>query len=226
MYFSITVQNDDQKESQEAQKVVAKIVAEIVHLHFTIKKRAQLGKHLGIPSSVLHDIELKAIEKDNTKETALTEIIQYFFDNNQMLATWATIVDIVENKMGMSLTDVYEDRVTEGVVSQLCSCVEETDIQRILHQLEPSIPKLAAVLVTHRRTADDRIELKCFLQDWISQMKEDATWCALKRKIATIDEQAAEKIKKMRCSDADQEQDTRGKHNYNTCLIARIMNVL
>ena len=99
-------------------------MAEIVHLHFTIKKQAELVKHLGIPSSTLHDIELKATKKDNTKETALTGIILYFFENNQLTASWATIMDIVENKMGMSLTDVYEDRVTEGVacksVGQLC----------------------------------------------------------------------------------------------------------
>ena len=150
------------------------------------------------------------MQKDDTKKEALTEIIRSFFDNNQLIATWAMIMDIVENKMGMSVTDVYENRVTEGVVSQLGSCVEEIDIQWILHQLEPSIPKIVAELVTHRTTADDRTELKCFLQDWISQKKEDATWCALIRKIATIDEQAAKKIRTIRCP-ADQEQDTTGK---------------
>ena len=36
--------------------------------------------------------------------------------------------------------------------------------------------------------------------------KEDATWCALIRKIATIDKQAAKKILTMRCPDAVQEQ--------------------
>ena len=154
---------------------------------------------------MLHTIELKAMEKDNTKEAALTEIIQYFFDNNRLFASWATIMDIVENKIGMSLTNVYEDRVTEGVVSQLGSCVEETDIQRILDQLEPSIPKL----VTRKTTADDRAELKRALQVWRCQKKEDATWCALIRKLSKIDEQAAKKIKTMRCP-ADQD---RGKHN-------------
>ena len=181
-------------------------MAKIVHLPFTIEKRAELGKHLGIPASMLLAIELTAMEKDNTKEAALTEIILYFLENNQLLASWAKIMDIVENKMGMSaMTD--ENRVTEIVVSQLGSCVEETDIQWILHQLEPaSIPNIVAKLVPHSTTADDRTELKCFLQDWISQKKEDATWYALIRKIAKIDKQAAKKIKTMRCPDADQEQ--------------------
>lgn len=188
-------------------------MAEIVHLHFTVKKRAEFGKHLGIPSSMLHTIERNAMEKDNTKEAVLTEIILYFLNKNQPNAMWATIMDIVENKMGMALTDLYEGRVTEGVVTQLGSCVEETDIQWILHQLEPSIPKIAVALVTAddcRPTADDRTDIKGFLQDWISRKKEDATWLALIRKIATIDEQVAEKIQTMRCT-ADQEQDTRGK---------------
>ena len=211
--------------AESAQKA-PKIVAEIVHLHFTIKKRAELGKHLGIPSSMLHAIELKAMEKDNTKEAALTEIILYFLENNQLLASWAMIMDIIENKMGMSLTDVYEDRVTEGVVSQLGNCVEETDIERILHQLEPSIPKIVAALVMHRTTADSGAELKRALEDWISQWishkKEDATWYALIRKIATIDEQAAKKIQTMRCPDADQEQNARGK----TQLIFKYMILL
>ena len=193
-------------------------MAEIVDLDFTIKKRAQLGKHLGIPSSMLHTIELKAKKKVNTKEAALSEIILYFLDKNQPKASWATIIDIVENKMGMSLTDLYEGRVTEGVVlSQLDSCVEETDIQWILHQLEPSIPKISMVLVTAddcRPTADDRSTVKGFLQDWINHKKEDATWRALIRKIATIDEQAAEKIQTMKCP-ADQGQDTRGKTLHN-----------
>ena len=38
-------------------------------------------------------------------------------------------------KMGMRL-DEYEDRVTKGVVSQLGSCIEETDIEQILTQLK------------------------------------------------------------------------------------------
>ena len=96
---------------------------EFVHLHFTIEKRAELGKHLGIPSSMLHAIELKAKKKDNTKEAALTEIVLYFLDNNQLLASLAKIMDIIENKMGMSVTD--EDRVTEGAVRQLGSCAED-----------------------------------------------------------------------------------------------------
>ena len=223
-FCSLTVQNNDRKELQEA----TQIAAEIAHLHFTIKKRAQLGKHLGIPSSKLHDIELKAMEMDNTKEAALTEIILYFLDNNQPIAPWATVMDIVENKMGMSVTDVYEDRVTGGDVSQLGSCVEAIDIQWILHQLEPSIPKIVAELVTHRTTADDGTELKCFLQDWISRKKEDATWHALIRKIATIDKQAAENIRTMRCpADQEQLQDTRGKTAQLICkCVAMIMLTL
>ena len=188
-------------------------MAEIVHLHFTVKKRAELGKHLGIPSSMLHTIERNAMEKDNTKEAALTEIILYFLNKNQPIAMWAMIMDIVENKMGMALTDLYEGRATYGVVTQLGSCVEETDIQWILHQLEPSIPKIAAALVTAddcRPTANDRTDIKGFLQDWISRKKEDATWRALIRKIATVDEQVAEKIQIMRCT-TDQEHDTGGK---------------
>ena len=187
-------------------------MSEIVHLQFTIKKQAQLGKHLGIPSSVLHDIEQNAMEKDNTKEEALTKIIRYYFDNNKLLASWATIMDIVENKMGMSVADEYEDRVTEGVVRQLGNCVEETDIQWILQQIEPaSIPRIVATLLTHRTTAGDRAEPEHALKDWISHKKEDATWYAFIKKIATIDKQAARKIITMRCPADHQEQNTAGK---------------
>ena len=57
-------------------------------------------------------------------------------------------------------------------VSQLGSCVEETDIQRILHQVKSQIPNIVSVLVTRMTTDDERAELKCALQTWISQKKK------------------------------------------------------
>ena len=87
--------------------------------------------------------------------------------------------------------------------------MHRADIEKILDQLKPSIPKIVVMLVTRKKPADDRAALKGFLQDWISHKKEDATWRELIRKIETIDEQAAKKIKTMRCP-ADQEQDNIG----------------
>lgn len=122
-------------------------MAEIVHLPFSIKIRTEFGKQLGLTSVTLRDIELQAMEKTNTKEAALTEIINHWFDMNQS-ASYATIVDVLENKMGMSLADAYEKHVQESAVSQLGSCVEEADIEKILNQLGESIPQFVAQLVT------------------------------------------------------------------------------
>lgn len=193
--------NDDTATTNSsAGNKIKNIVAEIVHLPFSIKKRTEFGKQLGLTSITLHDIELQAMEKTNTKETALTEIINFWFDMNQS-ASYATIVDILENKMGMSLADAYEKRMQEDAVSQLGSCVEEAEIEEILNQLGESIPEFVTQLVMQRSTDDDRAELQAFLKNWIKSRKQDATWNMLLRKLEAIDVEAAKKIKLMRCPD-------------------------
>ena len=193
--------NDDTATTKScAENKKENIVAEIVHLPFSIKKRTELGKQLGLTSVTIRDIELQAMEKTNTKEVALTEIINHWFDMNQS-ASYATIVDVLENKMSMSLADAYEERM-QGAVSQLGSCVEEADIDKILNQLGGSIPQFVTQLVTQRSNTDnDRAELQAFLKDWINNRKDDATWNMLLRKLEAIDVEAAKKIRLMRCPD-------------------------
>ena len=174
------------------------VVDEIVHLPFTTKKRIELGKHLGIPSKTLRMMELKGIGSySHSKKPVLTEMIEFWFERDKS-ASLAAMVDILENKMGMRL-DKYEDRVTKGVVSQLGSCVEETDIEQILTQLKKYLPKLVAGLVTEKSTDDNRTKMRRFLETWIVSNKEDATWSALIGRIGKINKEAARKILAMRC---------------------------
>ena len=118
------------------------------------------------------------------------------------------MVDILENKMGMRLYE-YEDQVTKGVVSQLGSCVEKTDIEQILTQLKTYLPELVADLVTKRSTDDNEAKMRRFLKSWIDSKKEDATWIALIGIIEKINEEAARKITAMRCP-AEVEQSLAG----------------
>ena len=186
--------NGAEQQSQD----VNDVVDEIVNLSFPTKKRIELGKHLGIPSKTLHMMEEKAIRNNShSKKSVLTEMIKYWFERDKS-ASLAAMVDILENKMGMRL-DEYEDRVTKGVVSQLGSCIEETDIEQILTELRKHLPKLVASLVTKGSTDDNRAKMRRFLKYWIDYKKEDATWIALIEKIEKINKEAARKIKAMRC---------------------------
>ena len=179
---------------------------EIVNLPFPTKKRSELGKHLGIPSKELRMMELKAIRNyNNTKKSVLTEMIKYWFDKNKS-ASLATIVDILEGKMGMRL-DVYEDEVMKGVVSQLGSHITETDIEQIPIQLRTFLPTIVAGLVTERSTEDAREELQLYLKAWIDRKKEDATWIALIGEIKAINVEAARKIVAIRCTDKEESQE-------------------
>lgn len=174
------------------------VVDEIVHLSFPTKQRIELGKHLGIPSKTLHMIEEKAITNNShSKKSILTEMVKYWFERDKS-ASLAAMMDILENKMGMRLYE-YEDRVTKGVVSQLGSCVKKTDIEQILTQLTTYLPELVASLVTERSTGNNRTKMRRFLKSWIMCKKEDATWIALIGRIEKINEEAARKIKAMRC---------------------------
>ena len=174
------------------------VVDEIVHLPFPTKKRIELGKHLGIPSQTLHKMELEAIRNNShSKKSVLTEMIEFWFERDKS-ASLAAMMDILENKMGMRLYE-YEDRVTKGVVSQLGSCVEETDIDQILTELATYLPELVAGLVTGRSTGDNEAKMRRFLKSWIHSNKEDATWIALIGRIEKINEEAVRKIKAMRC---------------------------
>ena len=87
--------------------------------------------------------------------------------------------------------------MTKGVVSQLGSCVEETDIDQILTELATYLPELVAGLVTERSTDDNRAKMGRFLKSWIDSNKEDATWIALIGRIKKINKKAAKKIKGM-----------------------------
>ena len=146
------------------------VVDEIVHLPFATKKRIELGKHLGIPSKTLRMMELKGIENySHSKKPVLTEMIEFWFERDKS-ASLVAMMDILENKMGMRL-DEYEDRVTKGVVSQLGSCVEETDIEQIVTELKTYLPELIAGLVTENSTDDDRTKMRRFLETW-TQLKK------------------------------------------------------
>ena len=191
------------------------VVDEMVHLSFPTKKRIELGKHLGIPSKILHMMELKAIRNNShNKKSILTEMINFWFERDKS-ASLAAMMDILENKMGMRL-DEYEDRVTKGVVSQLGSCVEETDFEQILTQLKTYLPELVADLVTKRSTDDNEAKMRRFLKSWIDSNKEDATWIALIGIIEKINEEAARKITAMRCP-AEVEQSLAGVKHRCAC---------
>ena len=175
------------------------VVDEIVRLPFPTKKRIELGRHLGIPSKTLHFIEVKAIiNYSHSKKSILTEMIKYWFERDKS-ASLAAMMDILENKMGMMRLNEYEDRVIKGVVSQLGSCIKETDIEQILNELRKYIPKLVAGLVTARSAGHSKPKMRHFLKSWIESNKEDATWIALIGIIIKIDEEAARKITTMRC---------------------------
>ena len=191
-----------EQQSQE----VNDVVDEIAHLPFLTKKRIELGRHLGIPSKTLHMMEEKAIRNNShTKKSVLTEMVKFWFERDKS-ASLAAMVDILENKMGMRL-DEYDDQVTKGVVSQLGSCVEETDIKQILTQLRKYLPELVAGLVTERSTDDNRAKMRRFLKSWKDSKNEDATWIALIERIEKINKEAARKIRAMRCPAEIEEQE-------------------
>ena len=119
--------------------------------------------------------------------------------NDVVAASLAAMVNIDENKLGtMMRLDMYKDRVTKGVLSQLGSCIKETDIDQILTQLRTYLPELVAGLVTERSTDDNRTKMRRFLKSWIDSNKEDATWIALIGRIGKINKEAARKVKAMR----------------------------
>ena len=198
MFELITAADGAKQQIIHPRQEVNDVVDEIVHLPFPTKKRIELGKHLGIPSQTLHMMEEKAIRNNShSKKSVLTEMIKFWFERDKS-ASLAAMVDILENKMGMKL-DEYKDRVTKGVVSQLGSCIEETDIEQILIRISKYLPKLVAGLVTKRSTGDNKAKMRRFLKSWMVSNKEDATWIALIGRIEKINKEAAKKIKAMRC---------------------------
>ena len=179
---------------------------ELLNIHFPKEKRAEFGKHLGIPSEDLYDIELRALNKDDPKRAALTEMICYWYERKRT-PTLAAIMDILEHKMDTDLA-WYKDRMRKGTVSQLGSCVKEEDFDELIGALGLNLvntSKLAKELnmeaVDYEPHSYDktRSQLQDLLKAWISNEKENATWGLLIKKIITIDLEAATKIKAMRC---------------------------
>ena len=184
-----------------------KIVNELLNIDFPKEKRTEFGKHLGIPSEDLYDIELQAIDKDDSKRAALTEMICYWYERKRT-PTLAAIMDILEHKMDMDLA-WYKDRMRKGTVSQLGSCVKEEDFDELIGALGLNLvdtSKLAKKLnikeaVDYEPHSYDktRSQLQDLLKTWIINEKENATWGLLIRKMISIDLEAAKKIKAMRC---------------------------
>ena len=130
-------------------------------------------------------------------------MIKHWFETDKS-ASLLAIIEILESKMGMSL-DAYEDQVTKGVVGQLGSSLQETDIEQVLTQLGRSLPKIARILTKGSTRAGDRAKVQHSLREWIVHEREDATWSALIKILEKIDSNAARKIKAMRMEKTVQE---------------------
>ena len=181
---------------------------ELLNINFPKEKRTEFGKHLGIPSEDLYDIELRAIDNDDPKRAALTEMIYYWYVRKPA-PSLATIMDILEHKMDMDLA-WYKVRMSKGTVSQLGSCVTKEDLDELIRTLGldlVDISKLAQKLNIEEAIDYEpqygydrtRSQLRHLLEKWISKDKENATWGLLIRKMGLIDKVAAKRIQTMRC---------------------------
>ena len=178
-----------------------KIVNELHKVTFPKEKRTEFGKHLGIPSDDLYDIELRAIYKDDPKRAALTEMIYYWYER-QRAPSLAALMDILEHKMDMDLA-WYKDRMREGKVSQLGRCVEEEDFDELIKEFGQNLvdtSKLAEKLnigetidYEPNNYGKTQSQLRHLLKIWINKEKENAIWGLLVRKMQLIDKEAAKR---------------------------------
>ena len=175
-----------------------KIVEELLNIkNFPKEKRTEFGKHLGIPSEDLYHIELRAIDKDDPKRAALTEMIYYWYERKRA-PSLAALMDILECKMGMDLA-WYEDCMSKGTVSQLGSCVKEADFDKLIRELQINHVDTSKLAEKLNVVSSAVPQLQHLLEKWISNDMGNATWGLLIRKVGSFDKEAAKKIKAMRC---------------------------
>ena len=197
--------------SQKNRDFETEILAEIISLPFPIEKRAELGRHLGIPTIKLHQIEQLALDNLYPKETALKEMIYLWFDREKS-ASYAKIMGIIYEKME-NHTDyaaAYGKSVMQGDTQVWGCCVTEADIQKILdHILTPATrPRIAEANVAQifnvQETRDephlDR-RLQLILNSWLLQERDNATWKNLVRNTKAVDQDAASRIEELRHGD-------------------------
>ena len=213
---------------------MGEILAEIIPLPFPIEKRAELGRHLGIPSIKLHQIEQQALESPYPKETALEKIIYHWIDRDNT-ASYATIMSIIFEKMEnhTEYASAYEESVMQGDVIRWGCCVTEADILEILdHILTPATSSriaLAEINVAQIFNVDEPEELaqdlQLILMSWLHQEKDNATWKNLVKKMEAVDQDAAMRIKELQCNKFDECSPQRRPHTsaISVCILAIII---
>ena len=205
------------------------ILAEITPLPFPIKKRAELGRHLGIPCIKLHQIEQQALESpDDAKETALKNIVYHWFDRDKS-ASYATMMSIIFERMEnhRDYAAAYEESVVKGDIEIYGCCVTKADIPQILdHILIPAtsskIPEIAQILKVEEPAEEVEIstKLQLILESSLHQKKDNATWKSLVKNMEAIDPNAALNIKQFRSQPNDQpgHEETRRRARTGTLV--------
>ena len=200
--------------AQKNRDFETEILAEIIPLSFPIEKRTELGRHLGIPSITLHQIEQEALENPYSKETALQKIIYCWFDREKS-ASYATIMSIIFEKLEnhTNYVSAYRESVIQVNVKLLGCCVTVADIPRILdHILTPETEsRIAKVNVAQifklnvKEPGETQLyaKMQLILKSWLRQEKDNATWKNLVKNMEAVDKDAAMRVKNLQCEKPD-----------------------
>lgn len=169
------------------------IVAEIARLPFSICKRIEFRKCLGIPFNHIYDIEQQAVDKKNTKEASLTEMVHYWFTNDPSASI--TKMNGILLEMGFNEHLENECRRREADLLKMGSTAENMDIEVIVCTVERDVSatdleNALEVEVDYGENEDERARLRDVLEAWIDTRKEDATWSALVRAMSEVSDAA------------------------------------
>lgn len=188
----------------------------MVRLPFPIKRRLEFGRRLGIPFNQLRSIEQWALDKTNTKEIVLTEMMHFWFINNPS-ASFKTVKDVLaEMEMTEHLEDDYKKRevelLTMGstvtkenipfiiniVIGQLCASELEIALKKVYKDKSDGQEGQVSIMDDGR---DEETKLRCVLEAWVDTRKDDATWNSLvyaMRGVSDSAQQVAMRITEMR----------------------------
>lgn len=177
------------------------IVAEIARLPFSISKRIEFGKRLGIPFNHIYDIEQQAADKKNTKEASLTEMVHYWFTNDPFASFTKVNGILLEIGFNEHLENEYRRR--EADLLKMGSTAEKVDIDVIVCTVggdvsATDLENALEVEVDYGENENEGAKLRNVLEAWIDTRKEDATWSALVRAMSEVSDAAQKAALKIR----------------------------